>query len=290
MWTQDLKGAKANGLALKQENGTLVKQKGRKCTIRSWKSEKGSNRGAQRKEDRKKYWQSLDIHISHPTRPACSLYFIELHWAGGTAWQASSFNGKYGPSLASRLALSHYSCFLSIPPDIILSPLQQALSLPSFSPPVLALSLVFYLSPIMFHSPVSIHLYVALLIPSHLLSSALISPISLPALPEPFPQLSHFHLPVSVFLHSSWFISSLLVVSSIPLPSTCTKNITIPLYSGLSSLHLAPNSSALCGSPHVFSFTCAVLLSLFKAQGHIGLHMDGWKIPVFYECRLIPNC
>lgn len=39
-------------------------------------------------------------------------------------------------SLASLpLALSHYSCFLSIPPDIILSPLQPALSLPSFSPP-----------------------------------------------------------------------------------------------------------------------------------------------------------
>lgn len=158
-----------------------------------------------------------------------------------------------------------------------------------FLPPVLALSLVFYLSPIMFHSPVSIHLYVALLIPSHLLSSALIPPISLPALPELFPQLSHFHLPLSVFLHSSWSISSLLVVSSIPLPSPCTKNITIPLYSGLFSLHLAPNSSALCGSPHGFSFTCAVLLSLFKAQGHIGLHMDGWEIPMFWEYRLIPK-
>lgn len=87
----------------------------------------GAIGGAQRKEDRKKYWQSLDIHISHPTRPACSLYFIVPLCAGGTAWQASSFNGKYGPSLPSRLLLRYHSCFLSIPPDIILSPLGRAL-------------------------------------------------------------------------------------------------------------------------------------------------------------------
>lgn len=128
------RGNKDKRARFEQEKATSLKQKGRRCTIRAKKNEKGSNRGAQGKEDRKKYWQSLDIHISHPTRPACSLCFIELLWAGGTAWQASSFNGKYGPSLPSRLAPSHYSCFLSIPPDIILSPLQQALSSPSFSP------------------------------------------------------------------------------------------------------------------------------------------------------------
>lgn len=53
--------------------------------------------------------------------------------------------------------------------------------------PVVMLLLRLYIQAIMFHSFVSIHLYVALLIPSHLLSSALVPPVSLPALLKQFP-------------------------------------------------------------------------------------------------------
>ena len=136
--THDIKGAKAIGLRWNKKMHFSETERARGHNIGAEKLRKGAI-------DRKKYWQSLDIHISHPTRPACSLFFIELHWAGGTAWQASSFNGKYGPSLASRLALCHYSCSLSIPPDIILSPVRRALSCcHHFLPPLLlALWLVF---------------------------------------------------------------------------------------------------------------------------------------------------
>lgn len=137
-----------------------------------------------------------------------------------------------------------------------------------------ALLSVFYISPIMFHSPLFIHLHVTLLIPSHLLSSALIHTVSLPPLPEPFPQLSHFHLLLSVSLHSSWFISSLLVVSSIPLTPTCYRTSPSLFTSGFpfAILYLIPMSFVTF--PIVTqSFTCAVLLSLFKAQGHKCMHV-----------------
>lgn len=109
-----------------------------------------------------------------------------------------------------------------------------------FSHPVLALLLVLYIPPVMFHFSVSIHLYVALLIPSHLLSSALIPPVSLPALLKPFPRAVPFPPTPLHFPYSSWFISSLPSVPFIPLPPTCAKYITIPLYPRLSYLHLTP--------------------------------------------------
>jgi len=66
--------------------------------------------------------------------------------------------------------------------------------------PVLAVLLVLYIPPVMFHSSISIHLHVALLILSHLLPSALIPPVSLPALPEPFPHAFPFPPTLSVSL------------------------------------------------------------------------------------------
>lgn len=96
---------------------------------------------------------------------------------------------KYGPPLPSCLSLRYHSCFLSIPPDIILSPLRRPLFSIIFlppPPPSALLLLALYIPAVMFPPRVSIHLCVALLIPSHLLSSALIPPVSLPALPEPF--------------------------------------------------------------------------------------------------------
>lgn len=93
---------------------------------------------------------------------------------------------KYGPPLPSCLSLRYHSCFLSIPPDIILSPLRRPLFSIIFFPPSALLLLALYIPAVMFPPRVSIHLCVALLIPSHLLSSALIPPVSLPALPEPF--------------------------------------------------------------------------------------------------------
>lgn len=94
------------------------------------------------KGDRKKYWQSLDIHISHPPWPACSLYFIEPLCAGGTAWQASSFKGKYGPShtlppltLLSLLFSVYPTWYHSVTPCACSFPRPSAPIIPYFFPP-----------------------------------------------------------------------------------------------------------------------------------------------------------
>ncbi len=59
--------------------------------------------------------------------PARLLYFIATLCAGGTRWQLSSFNGKYGASLVFSISL-HRSRTLSIPLYITLSPHNFVLS------------------------------------------------------------------------------------------------------------------------------------------------------------------
>lgn len=141
------------------------------------------------------------------------------------------------PSPPSRLAPRHHSSFLSIPPDSILSPLQQARSLPSFSA-VPTLLLLLHIAAIMFHSPLSIHLHVALLIPSHLLAR----PSSLPFLFLLSRRRLH-SCPISTFSSRfpSFFLIHFLRASGFihPPPS---KEPHTPLYPGL-----GPNSSCLCG-------------------------------------------
>lgn len=160
------------------------------------------SQGAQRKRDRKKYWQSLDIHISHPTRSACSLYFIEPLCAGGTAWQPSSFNGKYGPLLPFRLSLRYHSCFLSIPSDIILSRLCNGVFFPS---PSLFLSwpfLRFYWCSMFHPSCFTPHFYPSSCRPLNPLSFAPFCPGPRPvfSLLEWSPRIIPFPLALSVFL------------------------------------------------------------------------------------------
>lgn len=93
------------------------------------------------------------------------------------------------PLTLYRLLLRHYSCFLSISPDIILSlPVPAPPSSPVSPLLVPGFLLVLYIPAIMFHSFLSIHLHVALLIPSHLLHSALIPPVSPPAPSKSFPR------------------------------------------------------------------------------------------------------
>lgn len=67
----------------------------------------------ERKRARKKYWQSLDIHISHSVWPARLVYFIATLCAGGTRWQLSSFSGKYGASLVFSFSLCRFCSRLS---------------------------------------------------------------------------------------------------------------------------------------------------------------------------------
>ena len=138
-------------------------------------------------------------------------------------------------------------------------------SLLFLSSPFLALLLVLCIAPVMFHSSVSIHLHVALLIPSHLLSPALIPPVSLPALPEPFPRAAPFPPTPLRFPHSSWFISSPLSVPFIPLPPICAANNHHPSTRGfpVPILHLSNYiSSDLRGFPPWFSAHLSLCLSV----------------------------
>lgn len=132
-----------------------------------------NNRGAQRTEGCKKYWQSLDIHISHLTWPVCSRFFIEALCAGGTAWQVSSFNRKYGLSLCAPSSPSAITPVCRLSHLISFCHLCARLFFPSspyFFPPCSGL----FISAL--HSTCHVSLacfYLSsdtLLIPSHLLS------------------------------------------------------------------------------------------------------------------------
>lgn len=103
--------------------------------------------------------------------------------------------------------------------------------------PVLMLLLVLYIPPVMFHSSISIHLHVALLIPSHLLSSALIPPVSLPALLELFPSAVPFPPTLCV---------SLILPDSFPL--------CYPFHSSLCLLFVPHTSSSFCLCLHLKPF------------------------------------
>lgn len=174
-------------------------------------------------------------------------------------------------SLSTLLPLAPLSLLFSVYPTWYHSVTSTTSSFfPIIPPPILVLLLVLYIPPVMFHPAVSIHLGVALLIPSHLLSSVLIPPVFLPVLPKPFPCAVPFP-PTPLHFPSFFLIHSLSVMGFIhPLPTTCAKYMTIPLYLRLSHLHLTPfqrNSSNLCGFLPCFysafhSFSLSSLLQM----------------------------
>lgn len=188
-------------------------------TIGVWKREHGSNRGSTEEGRQKEILTKPRYTHKSPdtTRLLSVFYRAALRWRNSMTGQ---FRQRKIWSLSTLPPLAPLSLLFSVYPtwhhSVTSGPGSFFHHPPISSFPVLAFLLALYIPAVMFHSSVSIHLPVALLIPSHLLSSALIPPVSLPALPEPFPCGVPFPPTPLCFPHSSWFISSLLSVPFMP--------------------------------------------------------------------------
>lgn len=221
--------------ALNWDKHTQQDSERHRSTIGVWKREHGSNRGSTEEGRQKEILTKPRYTHKSPdtTRLLSVFYRAALRWRNSMTGQ---FLQRKIWSLSTLPPLAPLSLLFSVYPTWYHSVTSGPGSFFHHPPisffPVLAFLLALYIPPVMFHSSVSIHLHVALLIPSHLLSSALIPPVSLLALPELFPCGVPFPPTPLCFPHSSWFISSLLSVPFI--------HCAISLYHWLSFLHLAP--------------------------------------------------
>lgn len=165
---------------------------------------RGSNRGSAKEGRQKEILTKPRYTHKSPdtTRLLPVFYRAALHWrnrmtAQFLQWKIWSLSTLLPPAPLSLLfCLSHLISFCHLCTGL-------SFSIIFFPNPALALLLALYILPVMFHSSPSIHLSVALLIPSHLLGLALIPPVSLPALPKPFTRAVPFPPAPLCFPHSS---------------------------------------------------------------------------------------